>query len=809
MVAALLLLGAGGAWMGERWLPGWVEDAVRARAAAAGMRAEVAVDYVSLGGGALREGEISAEGLEAKFDEAQLGWSLGDLLRGRLETVRVGGLEAALDLARGFPSEGAADASLAVAEQSGARVAEASVGPALLGFPNGNGDDGEGAWWWDMPVGEVSIPAAQVTLTYGPKRLPFLADLEFTRDEAGQRLDFSADNDGGFSVWTTAKSEPAGPDWEVQLDWKGTQPLELADWLLPAGHPWSPRARLPAMVREWSLGPLEFEALAEGEGPHLRTLSLLATQGASEVAWGEGGSVELAASTLGVGMREGRWSQLEAVLDVQKVALEGGHFSPFLLNMGWTPEAPARLEVPSVTWQGDDLMRASAAVRGFLQPGGEAELQVAFSEVRRGELVLAPFRWFAQQNAHHLTARLSPLWLEKTPSWRLVETRFEVRNAPAWRPGSPPPAGQWAVEGQSVLEYQPELRKMLSLAASARPSGEHAVAWEGRVTGELEETLGELEGAVESGGLHFSGTGDWALADFMPYLFPLHESLRALRGDGALHWTLEGRPGGLLGVRTILRVVLNDAALADRQGDWALEGVNGELVFDLQGIFPASRGEQVLRAKRLMVGERALEDVELRFRLSHLRHLEVTHFEGSWMDGEVALQPFVVNPLDPALETEVIFRSIDAGALMAGMGELAVRLEGRLAGRLPLSYRPVEGWQFARGYLRALSSPPAILRFVDRAALQRYLQLPAALGEDRREAVMDDLMRGLAVERLTIDLLNPETPQQPLLLELESRLETPEIVLEGLHLSVPVRVPEGLEGLRAVLLLLSGGTFGR
>lgn len=792
----------------------WLEE--YAREAGIELRAEV--QFLGFTGGSIAEAEVSGPGYVARAEDLHVGWSIRRLFDGQLNDVSVEQLTADLDLAYFFPVESSPLALLSpatVEEVSPATMSAGSVsargsGTGGLGAPRrdpaggGSWMPGRDAVWPRLPLEALSIRSGAVRLRYHDKLLPFEFETDYAAASEWQtlRLVLTGDRFGGAVQASTGLSDAA---WSAQGSWYGTNPGNLLTELFPRNHPLSPLASLPASVESVRLGAIEIAGLVEGTGSEVTTLSALATVGPVEVQWHDGTSVRTRSSSGGVSAREGKLAQVEAVVDVGEIRAFGARTEGFMMNVGWSAGESGDVEIPEVrVLYPDREVAATLSARGSLAAEGAAELQLAFQEVHFQDWKLEPFRWFINEQKGTAQGRLSALRLAGSPDWQLVRTSMSVTHA--FFPGMSDLIGaDWTADATTTIEYRPQMRALGRVEVTARADGEET-AWGLEVIGELGESLGTLRGRSSVDALDVDGGGEWQLADFVPYLFLLSDSVRGIQGGGIARWQAALKKDPLFLISGRFGLELENARLSKAQDRWAAEGIQASLGFELRGPFPRSQGPQEVRVDLVRFGNEVVRNLVVRFEWVHRNEFRVLSCAGEWGGGRIAVEPFSFDPMKPDFGTRILFRDLDAAVIAdedaAGM---RFRVEGILDGVLPLRFSAERGLELFQGQLSARSFPQAMLYFADEASVAEVIQLPEQFG--LRKKVVDALMAGIQLKRFAVDLLDPDQPLRPILIEFEGAVENPEVQFEGITIRMPHTIDRELAGWRALLFIFSGGTM--
>lgn len=828
--ALFLVVAALGVWVANERIPPWAERLVANRAGARGVEVAPEISVVGLTGAVVTRTELSGEGWSAEVGGTRLDWELPDVLQGRIASVEVDTFAAEVDLARFFPEPtplaGGATPSVpgpvpgsatdelvpeALPPLGRGAVSPSPAPPMTTPEPlssaasadGGPGDAPGGlGWWWEpVPVAAATVGEGRLGLRYGEASLSLLAGLEFSDGPDHRTLSVRMRGDGLLG-YAAVESDPRDRTWTAQLSWQGVHPLEIAESLFPAGHPLNPDRTFARWLTRWRAGDLTVNALAEGQRRRLDRLSVMVEQGPLKAELRDGSSV-LIRSLVGAVIRDqGVWRKAEAVLEIDQLAAMGGKTEPFFVDLGWSAEQPARIEIPGVRFESARVVAALAA-RGFLAPDGAAELQLAFSELSAGAVSLLPFRWFLNEREGTAKARLSELRSADWPDWQLGKTEFSIDRVP-WRQTSSQP---WQLRGSAELEYRPQMRSMARLEWSARPVAAGLYGWALEVAGEIGEPLAHLEGSASGeGAFYLRGSGDWALVDSLPYLFPFFPELKGTRTGGRLQWSVEAESDPTFGVKGRVRTTLADAQVHLRENDLQIEGVSGDLSWTVRGLFPASEGVQELRVARVAIGEEAVTDLTVRFRVLHRHALEVLSCEGKWMGGAIQLDPFKLDPFAPVIETTVRMQDVEARRLFPRSDATGFLIEAQLSGSVPFHYSPETGPELLRGLLSAVNPDKAVLRVTDPERMARFLPLPDAL--ELKQKVLRGVQKDFRFRSIRIDVMDPSTPLQPLVLDFEGAVMNDEVEMRSIRVKTPQKFERPLKGWESLIFLFSGGTMG-
>jgi hypothetical protein len=675
-----------------------------------------------------------------------------------------------------------------------------ALAPAAAGSP-------PWSWWGDLPLEAFSIGAGSLVLRLAEQSLRFQGGVEFSAPAGGERslnLRFGGGSMQGFALF---EGEVATRAWSVQGNWDGNHPLNLARDLLPAAHPWHPDQLFGAHGLRWRAGSLNLDALFEGEAERWTSASIFAYHGPFLLEREGPESLLLRHASVAARRVEGRWTHAETVLGVDRVAVAGGETGAFQLDLAWSDEGGWRTELPALTFTNPRL-HTSLAARGFLRPGGVAELQVAFSALEAAGVALEPFRWFVTRRAGTLASRLSDVRARQWTEWQLVQTAFTLEGAP-WQKV---PGGAWRLAFSTELEHRPEARGLARVGVELWPRADNPEAdravydWRSVVTGELGETLAEFAGGVGGdGGFAMEGNGSWALPDVLPYAFLFADALKGFQAGGRLDWSIEARSDPVLWLQTVLRGTLTDASLRDSRGGIKVEGIEGGVTLAAQGTFVRTEGIQELRIGRIALGEESVTNLVVRYRLLHRKALEVLSCEGDWLGGRIILEPFRFDPAQRVFSTVVRLENVEARRLFPDPATTGFLIDAKLSGSVPLQYSPERGPDLGHGLLQALNPAEAVLRVTDPEAFGRYLPLPETLGI--RTKVLAGIREHFRFRRIQMEIFNPETPLTPLTVDFEGGVVTPEVDMRSIRVKVPQNFERPLRGWESLIILLSGGTI--
>lgn len=830
MGGGLLLFG--GVVVLSVWLLGgltlpWAERTLRVRAKTVGVDLDPKLKAVGLSGGVLSSLRAEVSGVWAKTGEVRVSWQFPEVLKGQARKVEVDGLSGAIDLERWIPlSETVSAPSPRVAPPPSRMgpVVPPSLPPAPViarpppplpaqqeAFVPATAGSGGGAasetaeiplWWRPLPFSSLLVGTSQLDLRYGEASLPITTGLEVDDNSGERRFDLRIAGQG-FRSNASILTRPESRVWTATGQWQGTHPASLLHELFPQGHLLHPDTYLGPYVSGWRAGDLTFEALAEGTDREVKRLSVLIDHGPLRAQLGDQGSFLLRAASAGVTYDDHQWRKVEAVFEFDEVTLMEAETASFMVDLSWAIDQPARLEIPDLRVTHPSGLDATVSARGFFELDGSAEVQLAFTRLMYGTHSLMPFRWFLNRRDDRISAQVSDLRSEQFPAWQVSRMEWTAEALP--RPARGP--APWKMVGSTDLEYRPAMRSLAHLDWEVVTRGMNVFDLKLGVTGEIGERLGEFVGAVSlDGGFTMRGDGDLALADTIPYVFPFLPTLKGLGGEGRLRWDISAQSDPMLGARGTFRTLFVGAGLRFPAKDVRIEGLAGEVVLNARGPFVASSGEQELTIKKIVMGEEEMTDLTLRFRWVHRHELQILAVEGKWMGGTIALDPFSFDPFDPRISTTMRMTGVESKGLFPDSDAMGFLLEARFSGSIPLQYSKEKGFLLMRGVLEAVNPAKAILRLTDTDAVSRFLPLPDTF--KLKGKVMEAMRKDFRFRSLRIDLLNPETPLEPMVIEFEGGVQTPEVEMKSIRVRVPQRFDRPLRGWEGIVVLLSGGTVG-
>ncbi|KAF0094014.1 MAG: hypothetical protein E1N59_2272 [Puniceicoccaceae bacterium 5H] len=280
---------------------------------------------------------------------------------------------------------------------------------------------------------------------------------------------------------------------------------------------------------------------------------------------------------------------------------------------------------------------------------------------------------------------------------------------------------------------------------------------------------------------HLTLQGGGPLASLGPLKYHLGPAWSTVRWAGELDVSADVRRQGLLDYRGTAHLQLTDGQLT-----WAEERTSSGIDAALDLIYEngklRSDGVQTITVQELKQGDEVLQNVELQVDLTQYPTLRVVKFVGDWRGGQVSLKPFAVDVTDPDFETVVTFQNVEAQPIVSAFSVEVIELQnGRLQGQLPVRYQRGR-WSSQGGQLTVSNPAESRLRFTDRQAAEKYLDLgdgvPKQLELEPR--VVEAAMQGLQVEYLRLNLWNPQTPRQPVVMEFRLSGKTEELELEGI-----------------------------
>ena len=173
----------------------------------------------------------------------------------------------------------------------------------------------------------------------------------------------------------------------------------------------------------------------------------------------------------------------------------------------------------------------------------------------------------------------------------------------------------------------------------------------------------------------------------------------------------------------------------------------------------------------------------MEWELPSIRHLVVRKLEGQVGEGTVSLDPFVMDPLNPVLDTVIQVRHLDADLLRLWLGEDRFSMQGTISGSLSI------GWENGELVLGEgvfeLDEEVATgqFTFTDESFLREKFASFGGVPVELRDRLLDALLqKGIRIDSLEISL-GPSAEEGVLLFKIaisgESKSEMLEVPIKG------------------------------
>lgn len=272
--------------------------------------------------------------------------------------------------------------------------------------------------------------------------------------------------------------------------------------------------------------------------------------------------------------------------------------------------------------------------------------------------------------------------------------------------------------------------------------------------------------------------------------FPLNAGIDWITGEirGLMNWDLSGflpRGSG--------SVIVFDAAFSDTTGDWQAHGVNLNLPLRVLG-FPQTTGHPRWTVEQLEFGELILRNLIMDFRMTTLDDFRVELLEGETAGGNWRFRPFKFDIRKPEFSTAVEFENIDGEMLQQWLPEGRYKLQGKLEGAWPVSYR--DGIIFAgHGIFRLEAESGGRLTFTDAEWLKETLAFAAGAPLELEDRLLEAMLSGISIKSLEIHVLDPSEPEAPLWMKVTGEARTDRLIVpvEGLVIRNRLQPEELLE----------------
>lgn len=444
---------------------------------------------------------------------------------------------------------------------------------------------------------------------------------------------------------------------------------------------------------------------------------------------------------------------------------DGYRFDSFGLRMSLNSGEGVEFESETFAWDYQGI-RGKTAFRGTVDlPGLSARMEIAFSELVGDWLVVEPFSILVLNGSDSIQASTSEIGARKMDTIWLEELKLETNN-------------DFDHAQLGFTWYDTVGVHMGDLFADYKAAGEGYV-----VSVSLNEP-----GKAEFLSAEYSRTGESSTLEMEGKLLPGWFNSLASWWGGAPAKLTGGEPdiqlqlSGLYPFYSGQGKIDLDGLEVELDGGTRLKGISGSTEFAIAGI-PMIPEMQQLTIDSVSSGQFELQDVQLDWAMPLTKGLEIIRFEAKIGGGSVALDPFILNPLKPAVQTRIHINGLQGNQLLEWLGETRFSVEGSVSGRLAI------GWQdgeiiLGDGILQ-LDSDEHDGRFIfeDPAFLQQQFESFGGIQDDLKNRFLDALLdEGIEIHSLEISLGAAPEPGKILLrlaVSGETRNEMLEVPIEG------------------------------
>jgi hypothetical protein len=294
------------------------------------------------------------------------------------------------------------------------------------------------------------------------------------------------------------------------------------------------------------------------------------------------------------------------------------------------------------------------------------------------------------------------------------------------------------------------------------------------VEGEAFEFSIELQQAGTPKDAQFTGSlalGTVRLRDYVISSDLLRGKTARVTGDVDVHVEFERSSGGNFAMQPDVRFEFE--AIEWSAPRIVASGVRGEIAWGPAGR-SGPQGHDPIRVDRVGYGEWEATEVtvEVEWVDSHTAQVEVT--DASLLGGHVWTEPFAWNLKSGRFETVVYLGQVSLEELAARLPQFDGSIEGSLDGRLPVGLTE-KGIELRGGRVELGRDRPARLRYAAEGLLTRRL------GTDperiRQLKLVEEGLKDLRLDALTLELNDPDAPETPVRLRLEGTFATAQAIV--------------------------------
>lgn len=216
--------------------------------------------------------------------------------------------------------------------------------------------------------------------------------------------------------------------------------------------------------------------------------------------------------------------------------------------------------------------------------------------------------------------------------------------------------------------------------------------------------------------------------------------------------------------------------------DGAIKGIRSDTEFQVN-VLPKTAGWQSTSIDSFSKGVFQMTDIQIEWELPSIRHLVVRKLEGQVGEGSVALDPFVVDPLNPVLNSVIKVRNLDADLLRSWLGEERFSMEGTLSGSLSVGWDNGELVLGTGVFELDEGISTGQFTFTDEAFLREKFASFGGVPVELRDRLLDALLqKGIRIDSLEVSL-GPSDQEGVLLFKIaisgESKSELLEVPIKG------------------------------
>ncbi len=444
--------------------------------------------------------------------------------------------------------------------------------------------------------------------------------------------------------------------------------------------------------------------------------------------------------------------------------------SPFGLRASLKESSRLEVETEAFEWgmgqiTGRGALRGQARLGESLPGAYQGRLEAAISDLKYKAIHADAFSVLLESDSRLVNVKASPLGLHRSGSIWIEELAGEWETVA----GTGNATFDWyGLVGQfmgSVAVQVNQTREGLqSITCTLRDPADNPV-----LSGEVGQTAQGsqylAEGSVPLAWL--DTLGKWL--DVLPF---------SLGGnDPSIGLDLKGTFPLVMGSA---RLTLDGVDISLPEG--AVKGVRSDMAFDVN-VLPKTAGWQSTSIDSFNRGPLQMTDIQMEWELPSIRHLVVRKLEGQIGEGTVSLDPFVMDPLNPVLNTVIQVRHLDADLLRLWLGEDRFSMQGTISGSLSI------GWEngeliLGEGVFELDEDVAAgQFTFTDESFLREKFASFGGVPVELRDRLLDALLKkGIRIDSLEISL-GPSAEQGVLLFKIaisgESKSEMLEVPIKG------------------------------